>query len=82
MKNNLHWAPHYAPLKDGPPGHNSNDVLVPFTHTVRDVLDIRKLGYRYEAALAPRAMVPLSVQAALAAARETEKWRRSPFWAD
>ena len=82
MKNNPHWAPHYAPLKDGPPGHNIDDVLAPFTHTVRDVLDIRKLGYRYEPPLAPRAMFPLSVQAALAAAREAEKWRRSPFWAD
>ena len=82
MKNNPAWAPHYAPLKDGPPGHNIDDVLVPFTHTVHGMLDIRKLGYRYEPPLAPRAMFPLSVQAALAAAREAEKWRRSPFWAD
>jgi tyrosinase len=47
-QDNPDGAPHYAPLRDGPPGHNLHDVLKPWTQTVEDVLDISKLGYSYE----------------------------------
>lgn len=82
MQNNADWAPHYAPLQNGPPGHNIDDALAPWAHTVRDVLNIHTLGYGYEEPPALRRMVPLSARAALAAAEEAERWRRSPFWAD
>ncbi|SFQ16705.1 tyrosinase [Nitrosomonas cryotolerans] len=42
------WAPHYAPLKDGPAGHNLNDILKPWERRIKDVLDISALGYTYE----------------------------------
>jgi tyrosinase len=68
-------APHYAPLRDGPPGHNLDDRLKPWTHTVSEVLDIATLGYSYEPAPHQPAM--------LATAREAVRRRvRSPFWAD
>lgn len=41
------WAPHYCPRVGGPPGHNLDDVLKPWTHTIKDVLDISSLGYAY-----------------------------------
>ena len=44
---NPNWAPHYAPLKDGPSGHNIDDVLNPWARTVREVLDPAALGYEY-----------------------------------
>lgn len=47
-KNNPDCAPHYAPLRDGPPGHNLDDQLKPRTRAVRDVLDISASGYGYE----------------------------------
>ena len=45
-KNNPDGTPHYAPLRDGPPGHNFGDQLKPWTRAVRDVLDIGVLGLR------------------------------------
>ena len=66
-------SPHYAPIENGPPGHNYNDVLKPWTRRVRDVMDISALGYSYEA---PPAVVALDFVATPFAAE------RSPFWAD
>lgn len=48
QQRNPNWAPHYAPLKEGPPGHNIDDTLKPWSRTIRDVLDIQALGYEYE----------------------------------
>jgi tyrosinase len=47
-KDNPTGAPHYAPEEQGPSGHNLRDQLKPWTRTVKDVLDISKLGYNYE----------------------------------
>ena len=47
-RDNQSALPHYAPEKNGPPGHNLDDRLAPWTHTIRAVLDIEKLGYSYE----------------------------------
>ncbi len=41
-------APHYAPEKNGPPGHTLDDTLKPWTRTIGQTLDIKDLGYRYE----------------------------------
>lgn len=41
-------TPHYAPESGGASGHNLDDQLKPWTRTIRDVLDINKLGYTYE----------------------------------
>jgi tyrosinase len=41
-------APHYAPLQDGPLGHNLHDVLRPWSRKISDVMDIAALGYEYE----------------------------------
>lgn len=41
-------APHYAPLKDGPAGHNLDDVLKPWSRKIKDTFDIAALGYEYE----------------------------------
>ncbi|MFQ6594884.1 MULTISPECIES: tyrosinase family protein [Pseudomonas] len=40
-------APHYAPMQDGPPGHNYDDVIKPWTRRIQDVMDIKVLGYEY-----------------------------------
>jgi len=40
-------APHYCPMQDGPPGHNYDDVIKPWTRRIRDVMDISALGYAY-----------------------------------
>jgi len=48
QENNPDGAPHYAPLRDGPPSHNMDDPLKPWTRTIREVLDIARLGYGYE----------------------------------
>ncbi|MBN3862261.1 tyrosinase family protein [Pseudomonas frederiksbergensis] len=48
QKNDPKWAPWYAPINGGPPGHNYNDKLWPFPQTVRAVMDITALGYQYE----------------------------------
>lgn len=71
--NNPEGIPHYAPLRDGPPGHNINDQIKPWEHTIEEVLDIESLSYTYEQpTVAPeileitRAMQPV----------------RSPFWVE
>jgi tyrosinase len=65
-------APHYSPERDGPAGHNLDDILGPWkTRTIRSLLDINQLGYSYEPPAKPAA-------ALLAAERRV----RSPFWAD
>jgi tyrosinase len=53
-------APHYAPERDGPAGHNLGDRLAPWTRTIRDVLSIETPGYEYTAAAvaAPPAVAP------------------------
>jgi len=40
----------YAPAKDGPPGHNLDDVIFPWDDktTPRSVLDYHALGYRFD----------------------------------
>ncbi|POA25704.1 MULTISPECIES: tyrosinase family protein [unclassified Pseudomonas] len=47
-KYNGEWAPHYAPMENGPPGHNYEDVLKPWQRKISEVMDITVLGYRYE----------------------------------
>lgn len=73
MGANPDGAPHYAPMKAGPPGHTVQDVLSPWTRHIHDVLDIASLGYSYEA--------PPSVSMA-DAIRTPFAAERSPFWAD
>ena len=41
-------APHYCPMEGGPPGHNFDDVLEPWTNRIRDVMDITALDYAYD----------------------------------
>lgn len=48
MTNNPDAAPHYSPERQGPPSHNIDDQLKPWTRKIRDVLDISNLGYSYE----------------------------------
>jgi tyrosinase len=72
--NNPEGAPHYAPLRDGPPGHNIDDPIRPWIRTVREVLDIMALGYGYEDAQTKVAFVEV--------APRVRPPRRSPFWAD
>jgi tyrosinase len=66
-------TPHYAPLQDGPPGHNIDDDIRPGTHTIRQVLDIAALGYTYEQPSATPNVTDM--------ARITPSVR-SPFWVD
>jgi tyrosinase len=40
-------APHYCPMEQGPPGHNYEDVLKPWSRRISEVMDIAKLGYSY-----------------------------------
>lgn len=69
-------APHYAPQRNGPPGHNLADQLRPWKPKVRDMLDISKLGYSYETTpVAPQLLVS-------AFATERPQIRLNPFWAD
>lgn len=72
---NFAGAPHYAPLQDGPPGHNLGDRLKPWTRTVKDMLDIGALGYEYEAS-------PSQPSIMAEASRAVRSKVRSPFWAD
>lgn len=71
--NNPDGSPHYAPLQDGPPGHNIDDDIRPGTRTIRQVLDIAALGYTYEQppGTADRAALTRTVRPA-----------QSPFWVD
>jgi tyrosinase len=48
LENNTDWVPHYAPLRDGPKGHNLDDVLKPWDRPIKDMLDIAELDYGYE----------------------------------
>ena len=74
-ENNPEGAPHYAPEQGGPPGHNLDDVLNPWTRKIRDVLDVEALGYTYEQGSQHIEMFKkLDVERRAA--------RRSPFWAD
>ncbi|MGX0890491.1 tyrosinase [Pseudomonas sp. ADAK2 TE3594] len=47
-KKNPDWAPYYAPLRDGPSGHNLDDVLRPWSRKIKDTFAITTLGYEYE----------------------------------
>lgn len=67
-------APHYAPERDGPPGHNLKDQIRPWHRKIEDVLDISKLGYSYETEGFEAASDLLE--------SEPELLRRNPFWAD
>jgi tyrosinase len=49
-EDNAQWAPHYAPLREGPSGHNYDDVLKPWQRRIRDVMNITELDYTYEQA--------------------------------
>jgi tyrosinase len=75
LSDNGDAAPHYAPEREGPPGHNLTDTLKPWTRTVRDVLEIAALGYQYE---------PTPIQTTLMSFARTTVRRRvqTPFWAD
>ncbi|RQP21844.1 tyrosinase family protein [Albitalea terrae] len=75
MAENPDAAPHYAPERSGPTGHNLDDQLKPSTRTVRDVLSISGLGYEYEPA---HNQVMLETFARSAIRRRI----RTPFWAD
>ena len=68
-------APHYAPELNGPPGHNLDDQLKPWTRRVRDVLGIADLGYAYEPASGESALMSTIADA-------IRNRRRAPFWAD
>jgi tyrosinase len=68
-------APHYAPERDGPPGHNLGDQLKPWTRKIRDVLSVTDLGYNYE----PGPSQPMLMLVAKEAIRSRI---RTPFWAD
>jgi tyrosinase len=71
--NNPDGAPHYAPLQDGPAGHNFDDDLRPGAHTIREVMDIAAQGYSYE-----QPPVALGVSKTSPSLR----FVRSPFWVD
>lgn len=75
LETNPDGAPHYAPLQAGPPGHNIDDTLKPWVRSVRDVLDIEKLGYSYEPS-------PSQPTIMAEARRALQQRLRSPFWAD
>lgn len=70
-------SPHYVPEAGGPPGHNLADQLHPWDRTIRDVLDIDKLGYTYEQP--ERELAPPTIAAEVVSPFMAEK---SPFWAD
>ena len=67
-------APHYAPERAGPTGHNLDDQIKPWTRRIRDVLDISVLDYSYEPS-------PSDVTPALISF-EFQQLRRNPFWAE
>lgn len=72
-------APHYAPIEGWAEGHNIDDALRPWDRTIRDVLDIQKLGYSYEQ---PKAHAELLARVASTAPRSPFMAAQSPFWAD
>jgi tyrosinase len=74
QQENPDGKPHYAPEREGPPGHNLGDALKPWTRTVAEVLDVEKLGYTYR-------QTDAGVRF-LAAVAEVRRASRSPFLAD
>jgi tyrosinase len=77
---NPDFAPHYAPEKAGPPGHNLDDVMSPWNRRrVRDLLDISELGYTYEEAATDREILSIAEKIAPISPFDVQ---RSPFWAD
>lgn len=79
-------APRYNPVSGAPQGHNLQDILKPWEHTIKDVVDISTLGYSYEKGTNQDLIF------ALADALKPPSWlaqgpssftpARSPFWAD
>ena len=66
-------APHYAPEREGPTGHNLDDQIRPWQRKIRDVLDITTLGYSYETP---------EFESATMLTAAPQVIRRNPFWAD
>jgi tyrosinase len=78
--NNPEGAPHYAPEKAGPPGHNLDDIMQPWRRKIRSMLDISKLGYSYEQ---PKSQPKLfKMMAAATQPPSPFMAEKSPFWAD
>ncbi len=79
-------APRYNPISGGPQGHNVTDVLKPWKHTIKDVLDVSTLGYSYEKAANQEHIFALTMAlkppSLFAAAPPSLAPGRSPFWAD
>lgn len=75
MTENPDAAPHYAPERDGPPGHNLSDQLKPWDRKIEDVLRITKLNYDY----ADTPSRPMLMSVAKDAVRRRV---RTPFWAE
>ncbi|HEX7997868.1 MAG TPA: tyrosinase family protein [Pyrinomonadaceae bacterium] len=73
-------APHYAPEKGGPKGHNLDDILKPWGRKIRLVLDIGKLGYSYEQTKTQAKL--LKTMAAITQPVSPFMAEQSPFWAD
>lgn len=79
QRENAEGSPHYAPLEEGPPGHNIDDTLKPWQRTIRQVLDISQLGYSYEQPATQPRLMAMVERIRPRSPFETE---RSPFWAD
>ena len=56
--------PHYAPISDGPLGHNLHDSMYPWrrNHTPHAVLDHKALGYEYDTGKELPAPLALSIR--------------------
>lgn len=67
-------APHYAPERGGPPGHNLDDQIRPWQRKIQDVLEISQLGYAYEPSSSDETPAMLSLA--------SQQLRRNSFWAD
>ena len=66
--------PHYAPIIDGPLGHNLKDSMKPFNVTIESVLDISAMGYSYEKTTDHILFIK--------SINDTRRKRTSPFWAE
>lgn len=71
-------APHYAPEQEGPPGHNLDDVIRPWSRRIRDVMDISTLDYAYEQPPSPEVMALVERLQPVSPFEAGQ----SPFWAD
>jgi len=80
MENNPDTAPHYAPIQGWAEGHNIADKLKPWKRTIREVLDIAKLGYSYEQTKVQAKM--LKKVAETTPKSPFMHGGGSPFWAD